>query len=162
MFFVAGCGCRNNQAILNLDTDTVTMIENADDYISDVEVEKYILDDSHDPVIVIFFCNSEMPYGINVVEMKNYRQIFTTLLPEKYAPQKVVTATENKRADLEGAYQASADEDKAVFDDDVRRFGNKINLVMAKNAMRQKGAQSISNLGGSMASSLNSSGIGDK
>lgn len=59
----------------------------------------------------------------------------------------------NRLGNLNQATGAATEDRRAVFDDKVRRWQDQVNILMAQNAMRQAGAQSISNLGGSMAAS---------
>jgi len=59
----------------------------------------------------------------------------------------------NKMNNLVGAQQGMTDQHEKLFDDEVRRWQDKVNVNQAQYAMRQKGAQSFVNLG-SMASSM--------
>jgi hypothetical protein len=60
----------------------------------------------------------------------------------------------NRLQNMNQAYGVATEDKRAVFDDRVRRWQDQVNILMAQNSMRQAGAQSISNLGGSMGSSM--------
>jgi hypothetical protein len=59
-----------------------------------------------------------------------------------------------KQQNLFGANQGMTAEHKDMFDDSVRRWQDQVNTVMTQYKMRQAGAQSFTNMGGSAQSSL--------
>lgn len=59
-----------------------------------------------------------------------------------------------------GANQGMTQEHKDKFDDEVRRWQDKVNVAQAQYAMRSQGAKNINSYGDSMNSSLSSMGSG--
>lgn len=68
----------------------------------------------------------------------------------------------NKLNNLNTANQGMTQEHKDVYDDSIRQWQDRVNTVMTQYKMRQAGAQSFTNMGGSAQSGLNSAGMSDK
>lgn len=67
---------------------------------------------------------------------------------------------QQKLGNLTGAQEGMTQEHKDLFDDQVRRWQDKVNVNQAQYAMRMQGAKNINSYGDSMNSSLTSMGSG--
>jgi hypothetical protein len=63
---------------------------------------------------------------------------------------------EQRRKEMGDVQDAATMEYRHVKDDEVRRWQDKVNIIMAQNAMRQAGAQNFINAGGAAASGASS------